>query len=283
MTVNVDLNIPVPLDTDNYNLVLDLNSMKAGILDSLNDIIVELGQRPETNTPASFFSVTCTSTGVFGTSVTVNSSDTGGPLVLNNSAASFGLEKASVASFKFTGGRWYSSAAIRILDGSASDDAASRGYVGTRETQLRSEIGVVQANVNALEAQTVVRYNGNQQWAPNANYANTAGYAASAGSAPLAAHNHDGVYAPAGNRPPTYYGITGDLSVPARGSSNTTITLPIVGTYPSFFGMTVVDVNGDEVFASVRSGWSTPNVVPVRLKNTDSGGETVRVSWVAMY
>ena len=99
MTVNVDLNIPVPLDTDNYNLVLDLNSMKAGILDSLNDIIIELGQRPETNTPASFFSVTCTSTGVFGTSVTINSADTGGPLVLNNNAASFGLEKSGVAMF----------------------------------------------------------------------------------------------------------------------------------------------------------------------------------------
>lgn len=290
MTVNVDLNIPVPLDTDNYNLILDLNSMKNGILDSLNDVIVELGQRPETGSAASFLSVTCTSTGVFGTSVSVNSADTGGALVLSNSAASFGLEKVGVAQFKFGSGRWYSSVPIRIADGVNADDAASRGHVTDRENVLRTEIGVVQGNVDALEAKTVVRYNGNQQWAPNANYATTAGYAASAGSAPVGSHNHDGTYQPAGsyapaaNRPAIYTGIRDDIaSVPARSTRDFTLTLPVAGVYPSFLGLTVLDINGDEVFVQVRSGWGTPNSVPCRLRNVSSGGETVRVQWMAVY
>ena len=289
MTVNVDLNIPVPADTDNYNLVVDLNSMKNGILDSLGDVIVELGQRPETGSAASFYSVTCTSTGVFGGSVTVTSADTGGALVLNNSAASFGLEKVGVAQFKYSSGRWYSDARVRVPTGVNSDDAANLAYVGTRENVLRGEIGVVQDSVNALEAKSVVRYNGDQLWAPNANYASTAGYAASAGSAPVGSHNHDGTYQPAGsyapaaNRPAIYSGITGNYSMSGRSETSFTLTLPVANVFPSWLGLTVVDVNGDEVFASVRAGWSTGHLAPIRLKNVSSGGETVRVRWMAVY
>ena len=289
MTVNVDLNIPVPADTDTYNLVVDLNSMKNGILDSLGDVIVELGQRPETGSAAAFYSVTCTATGVFGGSVTVNTSDTGGALVLSNSAASFGLEKVGVAQFKFNSGRWYSSVPIRVLDGVNADDAASRGHVTARENVLRGEIGVVQSNVDALEAKSVVRYNGNQQWAPNANYATTAGYAASAGSAPVGSHNHDGTYQPAGsyapaaNRPAVHVGTTPVVGVAARGEANTTLPLPRSDKKPDFLGVTVLDIDNDEVFASVRRVWADNATAPIRLKNVSANGENVRVQWTAIY
>jgi hypothetical protein len=283
MPVDVNTTIPLPADTDNYDLVVDLTAMRGGILQSLTDIIAEFNQRPETGTAANFLSVTCSGSGVFGGTVQVNTSDTGGPLLLTNSAATFGLQKASVAQFKFNSGRWYSDVPIRIADGAAADDAASRGYVGAREAAIGTTVAAVQTNVDALEAKSVIRYNGNQLWAPNANYANTAGYAATAGSAAAFPHNHDGTYAPAANRPAIYTGVTGNYSMGGRSETNFNLALPISGVYPGFLGLTVIDVNGDEVFASIRSGWGTPHSAPIRLKNVGSGGETVRVQWAAIY
>lgn len=283
MTVNVDLVVPVPADTDTYNLVADLTALRSGILDSLGDVIVELQQRPENGGAADFTTLTCTSTGIFGSSVAVNSSDGGSALVLSNSLASFGLEKSGVAQFKYGSGKWYSNVPIRVGNGTAPDDAANIQYVTSRENIINASINTVQNNVNSLESRTVSRWNGNQLWAPNANYANSAGYAGSAGSAPVGSHDHNSQYAPIANRPETFAGTTGNVSVPARGEANLTLTLPKVGAYPAFLGLTVIDINGDEVFASVRAGWTTPHQPPIRLKNVSAGSETVRVQWMAIY
>lgn len=286
MSIDVGTTIPVPADTDNYNLILDLVTLRNAVVGSFEDVISELGQRPETGSAASFFSINCTSTGKFGTSVTVGPSDSGNDLIINNSAASFGLSKAGVSSLLHTGGRWVTPSRIETATPINPLDASTKGYV---DSAVSAEATARANAVVNLENKSVLRYNGNQLWAPNANYANIAGYAETAGSSTPTAHSHPeyqpaGSYAPADHRPAVYTGLRDGIgSVPAKGTKDFTLALPISGVYPSFLGLTVIDVNGDEVFAQVRSGWGTPHSVPCRLRNVSTSSETVRVMWMAVY
>lgn len=186
MTVNVDLNIPVPADTDNYNLVLDLNSMKNGILEALNDVIVELGQRPETGSAANFLSVTCTSTGTFGGSVTVNSLNGGSPAVLSNSNTGFGLTKGAVG-FSHNGTKWSTSSPISIANGVDLTDAVNQQFIKDFENNvMKPADAAVLAHSVSVDNRKVDRYNSLQDTAPKANYATTAGSAGTASSADTA-------------------------------------------------------------------------------------------------
>jgi hypothetical protein len=289
MTVVVDLNIPVPADTDNYNLVLDLTSMKNGILEALNDVIVELGQRPETGSAAAFLSVTCTSTGIFGGSVSVNSLNGGSPGVLSNSISAFGLTKGA-DSFLHNGSKWISSDPIQIVDGVHAQDAVTRAYIDVQMAQVQAWDTALQANIQALDDRTVARSGGRQTWAPNAdwatsaNYANTAGsagstasatYATSAGSATTAA-NSDKL---AGRT--LQLGSGPAHSLAGQANWEYTVNFSDVGYVPAFFFTVLGETGVQSILGSVK--WVTQTQAKIIFFNKNaSTAETFWFNWMTI-
>lgn len=290
MTVVVDLNIPVPADGDNYNLVLDLTSMKNGILEALNDVIVELGQRPETGSAANFLSVTCTSTGVFGGSVTVNSLNGGSPLVLSNSNTQFGITRGD-REFLHNGTKWVTDSPIQIANGVDSSDAVNQLYI---TNFLNNEViprdAVVMAHSVSVDNRKVDRFNSLQDTAPKANYATSAGTAASAGEATYAlsagsagsagtainANNADKL---AGRT--LQLGTAPSHSLAGQANWTTTVNYANMGYVPAFFFTVLGETGVQSILGSVKSVTATTATIVFFNKNA-STAETFWFNWMTI-
>jgi hypothetical protein len=283
MTVTVDTNLPLPAGGDPYNLIVDLTNFRSGILDSIADIVAELGLRPETGSNASFGSITCTSTGLFKTRVTVNTADTGSPLLINNSAAAFGFSKGSIK-FEYSGGKWVSTSPITIVDGTVNTDAASRGYVLNQVAAVQASLDNLSLTVTALANNTVSRYNGLPDWAPNANFATYSQLADHATGADLAdaALNSARV---AGRL--VQSGVTSPITLAGGAATTITINFSQVfegafgGLLPTFIPVVIEDDGEQSINVSIVSLTTTSAVVRLRNVNA-STGETFRVSWVVI-
>ena len=291
-----DDDIILPSDDSNYLLITDLNLMRTDLVNIFNSIIGQVNLSVKNGESANLVNLVCTGTGTFKGSVTINSSDSGGALVISNSALTFGLKKPSVpnADFMYLGGKWLTNSPIQGVAPTADLDLTTRLYV---DGKVSTEAVARAAQDSYLESKMVYRSDKAHsvglanQWAPYADHATTAGSITGG----LPAHNHDSQYAPIANRPAIYAGIwppgsgaSHDLGRVVGGKAVYDFSLDLkqwsVPTrFPNYIGLTVVDINGDEVVSMVRDGWTDPRVVPVRLKNLSSGDERVRVEFVAVY
>jgi hypothetical protein len=290
MTVVVDLNIPVPADTDNYNLVLDLNSMKNGILEALNDVIVELGQRPETGSAASFLSVTCTSTGVFGGSVTVNSLNGGSPLVLSNSNTQFGLTRGD-REFIHNGTKWMTDSPIQIANGVDSSDAVNQLYI---TNFLNNEViprdAAVMAHSVGVDNRKVDRFNNQQDTAPKADVARYAESAGSAGSATNAAYATNAGTADtatlalnsnklAGRT--LRSGETGVYLLQGQETTTITVNFANLGYKPSFFFTVLGETGMQSIIGSVKTLTNSSASITLFNRNAKTE-EHFSICWMAI-
>lgn len=285
MTINIDTEFELPSDTSNYQLIADLDDFSGQITTSLNAIIHEVELRPRNGDNANFNVLTCTSTGSFTDSVSIVPTGAGSPLVISNSSSEFGLSRGTApndVTLKYTGGRWQSNSRIQVPNAVEPLDALNlqetQRLIGVETLARNTAItSLTNSKANAWGDLNTVRTAIEASHATRADHASTADV--------LVGAQYPRIYAALW--PPGKDYMEG-ITVGAKDTKDFTLDLSLYGVpnaYPNFLGLTVVDINGDEVVAMVRAGWSADRrrQPPIRLKNLSGHSENVRVSWMAVY
>lgn len=274
--------ITIPSSTDYYNLITDLNEIGTQITGYLNTLNTAIGTKIASGSAASVSSLTSsgTVTGKWNLYVTADGAET---IRLHNASTDFGISNnAGTKRFRYVEslGRWASSHHIQVPNSPAASDATNRTYVDGAVSGLSTTLtGLINGKVNI--------WNGNVNWAPNANYANSAGTAATATSATSATTATTATTATnAANA--TNADKVDNRHLKAGIISNQTLAAGATGSYTithSMGGIPIITATAiDDHAASISVSVDTidSNTAILMARNVSEFSETFRINWIAV-